>query len=75
MDYIYFAAIISILFVIFKFLETRIIVKEKINLKQLLIDGILVYLSVIIGYFVNEQFMEQTKNLAQAPVFIDSPKF
>ena len=75
MDYIYFAAIISILFVIFKFLETRIIVKEKINLKQLLIDGILVYLSVIIGYFVNEQFMEQTKNLAQAPVFIDSPNF
>ena len=75
MDYIYFAAIISILFVIFKFLETRIIVKEKINLKQLLIDGILVYLSVIIGYIVNEQFMEQTKNLAQAPVFIDSQKF
>jgi hypothetical protein len=75
MDYIYYAAIISIVFIIIKFLETRIILKEKINIKQLAIDGLLVYLSVILGYFINEQFMEQTKNLAQAPVFIDSPKF
>lgn len=75
MEYIYSAAVVSIVFIILKFLETRFILKEKINLKQLVIDGILVYLSVIIGHFINEQLLQQTKNLGQAPVFIDNPKF
>jgi hypothetical protein len=75
MEYIYSAAVVSIVFIILKFLETRFILKEKINLKQLVIDGILVYLSVIVGHFINEQLLQQTKNLGQAPVFIDNPKF
>lgn len=75
MDYIYSAAVVSILFIIFKFLETRFILKETVNLKQLVIDGILVYLSVIVGHFINEQLVKQTSSLGQAPVFIDNPKF
>jgi uncharacterized protein YebE (UPF0316 family) len=75
MDYIYSAAVVSILFIIFKFLETRFILKETVNLKQLVIDGILVYLSVIVGHFINEQLVKQTTSLGQAPVFIDNPKF
>jgi hypothetical protein len=75
MEYIYSAAVVSIVFIILKFLETRFILKETVNLKQLVIDGILVYLSVIAGHFINEQLLQQTKNLGQAPVFIDNPKF
>jgi hypothetical protein len=75
MDYIYSAAVVSILFIILKFLETRFILKETVNLKQLVIDGILVYLSVIVGHFINEQLVKQTTSLGQAPVFIDNPKF
>jgi hypothetical protein len=75
MEYIYSAAVVSIVFIILKFLETRFILKETVNLKQLVIDGILVYLSVIVGHFINEQLVQQTKNLGQAPVFIDNPKF
>lgn len=75
MEYIYSAAVVSILFIILKFLETRFILKEQINLKQLVIDGILVYLSVIVGHFINEQLVQQTKGLGQAPVFVDNPKF
>jgi hypothetical protein len=75
MEYIYSAAVVSIVFIILKFLETRFILKETVNLKQLVIDGILVYLSVITGHFINEQLLQQTKNLGQAPVFIDNPKF
>jgi hypothetical protein len=75
MDYIYSAAVVSILFIILKFLETRFILKETVNLKQLVIDGILVYLSVIVGHFINEQLVKQTSSLGQAPVFIDNPKF
>lgn len=75
MEYIYSAAVVSIVFIILKFLETRFILKEQINLKQLVIDGILVYLSVIVGHFINEQLVQQTKGLGQAPVFVDNPKF
>jgi hypothetical protein len=58
-----------------KFFEIRFILKENINLKQLTIDTILVYFSVILGTFIIEQFLNKTKNLTQAPVFIDTPKF
>ena len=76
MDNIYIVALsISIVFIISKFFEIRFILKEKVNLKQLLIDSILVYFSVIIGNFVIEQFADKAKNLTQAPVFIDTPKF
>lgn len=76
MDNIYIVALsVSIVFMISKFFEIRFILKEKINLKQLVIDSILVYFSVIIGYFIIEQFADKAKNLTQAPVFIDTPKF
>jgi hypothetical protein len=76
MDNIYVIALsVSIVFLIFKFFEIRFILKEKINLKQLFIDSFLVYFSVIIGNFVIDQFSDKTKNLTQAPVFIDNPKF
>ena len=76
MDNIYIVALsVSIVFMISKFFEIRFILKEKDNLKQLAIDCILVYFSVIVGYFIIEQFADKAKNLTQAPVFIDTPKF
>lgn len=76
MDNIYIVALsVSIVFMISKFFEIRFILKEKVNLKQLVIDCILVYFSVIVGYFIIEQFADKAKNLTQAPVFIDTPKF
>jgi hypothetical protein len=76
MDNIYIIALaVSIVFLVFKFFETRFILKEKINLKQLLIDTFLVYFSVIIGSFIIDQFADKAKNLTQAPVFVDNPKF
>jgi hypothetical protein len=76
MDNIYIIALaVSIVYAIFKFFEFRFIIKENVNLKQLMIDTILVYFSVIIGFFIMEQFISKTKDLTQAPVFIDTPKF
>ena len=76
MDNIYVIALtISVVYMISKFFEIRFILKENVNLKQLTIDTILVYFSVILGTFIIEQFLDKTKNLTQAPVFIDSPKF
>lgn len=76
MDNIYVIALtISVVYIISKIFEIRFILKENINLKKLTIDTILVYFSVILGTFITEQFLSKTKNLTQAPVFIDSPKF
>ena len=76
MDDIYVIALtISVVYMISKFFEIRFILKENVNLKQLTIDTILVYFSVILGTFIIEQFLNKTKNLTQAPVFIDTPKF
>lgn len=76
MDNTYILGIaVSIVFLIFKFFEIRFILKEKVNFKKLLIDTFLTYISVVVGYFVIEQFSDKAKNLTQAPVFIDSPKF
>lgn len=76
MDNTYILGIaVSIVFLIFKFFEIRFILKEKVNVKKLLIDTFLTYISVVVGYFVIEQFSDKTKNITQAPVFIDNPKF
>ena len=76
MDNIYLIALgISIVFFVCKFFEVRFVLKEKVNFKQLLIDTFLVYFSVIIGNFIISQFLDKTKTLTQAPVFIDNPKF
>ena len=76
MDNIYLTGlIISITFLLAKFIEMRIITKENKPLKTIIIDTIFVYFSVIIGYFVLEQFNLKTQNLTEAPVFIDNPGF
>jgi len=50
-----FATIISIVFFISKFIEMRFVEKESKPLKLLIKDALLVYFSVIIGYFIIDQ--------------------
>ena len=76
MDNIYLSAfIVSLLYVICKFLEMRFITKENKPLKTIIIDTIFVYFCVIIAFFIIDQFNLKTKALNEAPVFIDNPKF
>ena len=76
MDNIYLTAfIVAFIFLIAKFLEMRFITKENKPIKVIVIDTIFVYFSVLIGYFIIEQFNLKTKALVEAPVFVDNPKF
>ena len=50
------AAVVSIIFFIMKFIEMRFIEKENKPLKFLIRDALLVYFSVVFGYFIFEQF-------------------
>jgi len=67
--------IISIIFLVSKFLEMRFITKENKPLKTIIIYTIFVYFGVIIGDFIMQQFNLKTQILTEAPVFIDNPKF
>ena len=76
MDNIFIIALcVCIIFGIVKFFETRFILKDKLVLKKLVIDCIIVYFSVILGFFLIDQFYSKKAKLTQAPVFIDNPNF
>jgi hypothetical protein len=72
------AGVISVIFLIAKFLEMRYIDKEPKPLKYLIRDTLLVYLSVITGKFVVDQ-LNPIINENVAPVipiaFTDNPPF
>ena len=74
------AAIISIVFLLAKFLEMRYIEKESKPLKLLIRDSLIVYFSVIVANFVMEQFNTIIEsnggaNKKLTPVFTDNPAF
>ena len=72
------AAIISITFLLAKFLEMRYIEKESKPLKLLIRDSFLVYFSVIIANFIMDQMNPVIKGgtaVKVTPVFTDNPGF
>ena len=72
------AAIVSVIFVIAKFIEMRFVDKEAKPLKFLIRDALLVYISVIIGYFILGQLKPiiQEGGVIVAPqVFTGNPEF
>jgi hypothetical protein len=80
MDNIFIIAmVISIVFFISKFVEMRFIDNESKPLKLLIRDTLLVYFSVIIGYFIMEQLKPVLEtvgeNISAPQVFTDNPEF
>jgi len=72
------AAIISITFLVAKFIEMRFIEKESKPLKELIRDALVVYFSVLIANFVMDQInpiMNGGNRVSVTPVFIDNPTF
>jgi hypothetical protein len=73
------AAVISIVFLIAKFIEMRFVEKENKPLKLLIRDALLVYFSVVFGYFIIGQINPMIKGGAignkTTPVFTDNPGF
>ena len=72
------AAVISIVFLISKFIEMRFIDKESKPLKLLVRDTLLVYFSVVSGYFILTQLGPTIINnttSATTQVFTDNPGF
>ena len=65
---------VSIIYLLIRFLEMKMITKEKTALKKVFKDALVVYISVVLGFYLLSQFGE--KVLKAAPkVFTDSPGF
>lgn len=73
------AAVISIVFLISKFIEMRFVDNENKPLKLLVRDTLLVYFSVIFGYFIMEQIKPVLEiageGITTPQVFTDNPEF
>jgi len=72
------AAIISVIFIIAKFIEMRFIDKEAKPLKFLIRDTLLVYVSVIMGYFILGQLkpmIQEGGAISTPQVFTGNPEF
>jgi hypothetical protein len=71
------AAVISLIFFLVTFIEMRFLEKESKPLKYLIKDTLLVYFSVIIGFYILEQIKPVIDNAVnvEPAVFTDNPKF
>jgi hypothetical protein len=73
------AGVISITFLLAKFLEMRFIEKESKPLKFLIRDSLVVYFSVIVANFIMEQINPIVSGVSSGPkvtpVFTDNPGF
>ena len=73
------AAVVSVIFIISKFIEMRFIEKESKPLKLLIRDALLVYVSVVSGHFILQQLkpimQEGGSSSVTTQVFTDNPEF
>ena len=70
------AAVVSIIFFVAKFVEMRFIEKENKPMKLLVRDSLIVYISVVSGYYILEQLKPVMQNGGATPiVFTDNPQF
>jgi len=72
------AGIVSVIFLIAKFIEMRFIEKENKPLKFLIRDSLIVYISVISGFFIINQvepIIEGGSKISSPVVFTDNPSF
>ena len=75
MDNLFIVACIgSVIFLLLKFAEMRIIIKKNKPLKELVKDTVVVFFSIIIGIYILQQLT--TNELSSATnVFVDTPNF
>ena len=82
MENIFFTAcVISLVFLVFKFIEMRFIEKESKPLKHLVRDTLVVYSSSILGFLLLDQLRPVLNEVVEGgssgppAVFVDNPTF
>lgn len=70
------SAIISFIYLFMKFIEMRFIIKQNKPFKELFRETMIVFLSVVVGFYLIEQVMPM-KNISYeaTKAFIGAPEF
>jgi len=69
------AFIMSIVYILFKFIEMRFILKKNKPLKELSREALIVYFSVIGGKFILTQIIPLNELISAPEVFTNDPGF
>ena len=74
--YIIHSGIISFIYLLLKFVEMRMIKKDKKEVKDLIRDTLIVYLSAMVGLYIISEFMPTDSVIKTVTnVFTDTPGF
>ena len=75
--YIIHSGIIAFIYLLMKFVEMRIVIKEAKPVKELIIDTVIVYLSAMVGLYIIDEFMPSGESVKKTitNVFTDMPGF
>ena len=70
------SGMISFIYLLFKFIEMRFIIKQNKPFKELFRETMIVFLSVVVGFYLVEQVMPM-KNISYeaTKAFIGAPEF
>jgi hypothetical protein len=75
-NYFIESGIISFIYLLIKFVEMRMVKKETKEIKELIRDTIIVYLSAIVGLYIINEFMPNNSVIKTfTNVFLDKPDF
>ena len=75
-NYFIESGIISFIYLLIKFVEMRMVKKETKEIKELIRDTIIVYLSAIVGLYIINEFMPNNSVIKTfTHVFLDKPDF
>jgi len=70
------SGVVSVIYILVRFLEMRFILKENKPLKTLARDGLIVYFSVIGGDFIMQQIQPLSENVtSKVAAFTNLPDF
>lgn len=74
--YILHSGIIAFIYILMKFVEMRMIKNDKKEVRELIRDTIIVYLSAIVGLYIISEFMPSESVIKTVTnVFTDTPGF
>jgi hypothetical protein len=75
--YIIHSGIIAFIYLLMKFVEMRIVIKEVKPVKELIRDTVIVYLSAMVGLYIIDEFMPSGESVKKTitNVFTDMPGF
>lgn len=70
-----FSSVISIIYLVLKYLEMKLITKEPKPIKLIIRDALIVFISSISGFFVLSQFENNVNLKSQPGAFVGEANF